>query len=356
MPSVLKRHGLNVYLGFFIIHIMKKSIEAKKKQTEAAREKRGKDAEINDEVLEKKVNEIPGLTYVQLEKVFAVNKFKFKSSYLKNALQRLEKDKKIIGQLIVSKEGKIVKTFVPNYSNQTNSEKKFDQVNIPIELIDEKNWKNVCFIYATRNNEFVITSQKNDKFENFAFHKSTGKLIKTRSVLAIQLPVPVIEYYQIAIDNFSWDIEKDVITLKVIPKLKQETKKKKENKLNILLIEDNPYWSDAFFNIFNKAGHLVIRTEDFSVAKKIIKNQKIDWMLIDDEIKFTKEGQKFFIETKKKFPKIKSIFITSYPIPESKRKSLLNLGFKSIISKKEYSRNRNAEEVAAEQLVRIEVI
>jgi len=359
MPVRLKRHGLNVYLFFSLNYIMSKSKFERQKQTKKARDKRDKDAKINDQILENKVEEIPGLTYVQLEKVFAKNEYQFKRTYLKNALQRLEDGKKILGLLSISKEGKIIKTFVPNDLEQKN---RFNQINIPLELITDKNkWKNVSFVYALRNNEFVITSQIDNKLEDHSFHKSSAKLIKSDEAITIILTEPVIEYYQLARDNVSWNIENDLVTVTITPKFKQEKKdrsikQKKNKKLKILLIEDNQYWADAFDKSFTKANHTVFKTNNFQTAKEIMKNQKIDWMVLDDEIKLIKGAENFFVKYKKINKKFHGTFITSYPLTDLKKKYLRSLGFESIIEKKQDNKEREPEVIAAEQIVRMEVV
>lgn len=337
---------------------MEKTKTQRRKQTKKAREKREKDAKINDDVLENKINEIPGLTYVQLEKVFAKNEFKFffKTSYLKNALQRLEDDKKIINVLSISKDGKIVKTYESYDSKQKLTNKNVNQIIIPTELIvDKKKWKNLCFIYAIKNNEFIITPERVDKIEDKTFYKSTTKLNKSDYGITIILPGAVVEYYQLDRDNINWSIENDIITILVTPKLRPKINKKSDEQKKILLLEDNHYWGDIFYKEFTNAGHIVFRAEDFEIAEEIVKKQKIDWLVLDDEIKLTLGAQRFFVKFKKKNKKIHGIFITAYPITKKKRDLLKQLGFESIIEKKVDGQDRDPEVVAAEQLVRIAV-
>ena len=335
---------------------MEKTKAQRKKQTKKARDKREKDSKINDAILENKINEIPGLTYVQLEKVFAKNEFKFKTSYLKNALHRLEEKKKIFSVLTISKEGKIVKVFESYDIKQETNKKKFNQIIIPKELIvNNTKWKNPCYVYAIKNNEFIITPEKNNKIDNTAFYKNTTKLNKSNDMITVIIPDPIIEYYQLDKDNINWNIENDLITILVTPKLQTKIRKSIQN---ILLLEDTPYWGDAFYKELTQAGHIVFRTDDFKIAENIMKEQEIDWCIIDDEIKNKKGAEKFFAKFKKVSKNVNGIFITSYPIPKAKSRYLKQLGFKSIIKKRVESTDeeRDPEEVAAEQLVRIQAV
>lgn len=328
--------------------------EKRREQTRKAVESRQQTAKEHDVILERYIKENPGLTYIQLEKIFGVGEHQFKRTYLKNAIVRLESKNKIFGKISTSREGRIVKNYFANYKGGKIAKIKRDTIKIPIELLtNPKDWKNNAYVYAVKNNEIQISPKRDSDLERDCFFSKNIQVEIKYDYLVIKLPSAIIKHYELDYDNYYRELENGLIKLIITPKIPK--KKSKEIK-TILLLEDSEYWSDAFEKIFIKAGYEVFPASTIEAAKKIIQTQQIDYYILDDEIKYKTEAVKFFVNIKKKNKKVNGMFITTYPVTDEKRNYLTELGFVSIIEKRPDQKEREPEEVAKEQLVRLKVI
>ena len=328
--------------------------EKRREQTRKAVESRQQTAKEHDVILERYIKENPGLTYIQLEKIFGEGEHQFKRTYLKNAIIRLESKNKIFGRTSTSREGKIVKNYFANYRGKEIAEIKRDTIKIPVELLtNPKDWKSNAYVYAVKNNEIRISPKRNSDLERDCFFSKNIVVEIKDDYLVIKLPSAIVKHYELDYDNYYRELENGLIKLIITPKIPK--KKTKEIK-TILLLEDSEYWSDAFEKIFINAGFEVFPASTMEAAKKIIQTQQIDYYILDDEIKFKKEAVKFFVNIKKKNKKVYGVFITAYPVTDEKRNYLTELGFLSIIEKKSDQKAREPEEVAREQLVRLKAV
>lgn len=351
-----RRHGLNVYLVFspYSLRMKDKTDKEKRRaQTRKAVESRQRMAEEHDEIVEQHIQENPGLTSVELEKIMKTH-HGFERSYLKNALARLEKKGKIIGKLGTSKEGKIVKRY--EFSSSKNQLKKVrGAITVPIQRLDnEKQWKQHAFVYAERSNEIEIMPVPSKKLAENSFIKETGTVSLDDGYLTVTLPVRLTEFLELDVDNYITKINKNSLKIKIIPKIEKPQKKAKTIN-NILLLEDNDYWADEFTKKLTEYGYTVFVAKNIEETTKYDAT-KIDYCILDDKIKFKNEAEKYFVLLKKINPNVEGTFVTVEPINKSRRERLTRIGFSSIIQKhRTDDTKKDLEEILNEQIVRLEM-
>ena len=201
-----------------------------------------------------------------------------------------------------------------------------------------------------------ISAKEYPQLEKNSLFSHNALVSVKNNTLLIKLPIRLSNYYDLDQDNYNYEIDNDVITVTIIAKPTISEHKSSAIR-TILILEDNPYWAGEFYNKFSTYGYIVFVAKNMDEARRISEEEKIDYYILDDEIKYIKDAENFFIELKRKHRNIYATFITSYPITENKMQRLTKLGFSSIVLKQRTGdKSKDAEEITNEQLVRLEMI